>query len=328
MSKPTVSVVVPAYNCAQTIAQTIESLLKQTNPFSQIVIVDDGSTDDTAAVIKSFDSVKFIYQDNAGPACARNTGAKAANTEWVVFTDSDCIAHQDWCEKLSRGFSESKHGAVMGSYGIANSSSLLARCVHGEILYRHRCLMPKYPQAFGSYNVAICKKIFEEVGGFDETYRNASGEDNDLSYKILQSGYKIYFEQEALVDHFHPQKVYKYLKEQYRHGFWRVKMYQNHPQMIKGDDYTYWKDIVEMPLALGMIVLFGASFFAGWAWNAWIFLTVVLSFIELYGAYVTLKKPFESIFWSFVLFFRAFARFFGLSSGVVLFFTSKILKKT
>ena len=103
--------------------------------------------------------------------------------------------------------------------------------------------MPQYPKSFGSYNFCIKKNIFDEVNGFDENYKNASGEDNDLSYKIGNAGYKIYFNKEMLVKHHHPEKVWKYLKEQYQHGFWRAKMYKDHPCMIMGDDYTYWKDI-------------------------------------------------------------------------------------
>ena len=54
--------------------------------------------------------------------------------------------------------------------------------------------------------------------------------------------------------HFFPIKIFKYLKEQYRHGFWRAKMYQDHPKMSKGDDYTFWKDIIEPPLVIAVLL--------------------------------------------------------------------------
>ena len=95
----------------------------------------------------------------------------------------------------------------------------MARCIYTEILWRHTRLMPDFPNSFGSYNFCVSKKVFDAVGGFNAAYRNASGEDNDLSYKITKAGWRIYFKRKALVDHYHPTRVVKYLREQFRHGF-------------------------------------------------------------------------------------------------------------
>jgi len=85
-----VSVVIPAYNIGKLVARAIDSVLAQTHQPDEIIVVDDGSTDDTASVIKSYGSkVHYIYQDNLGLAGARNTGIRAANCEWVAFLDGD-----------------------------------------------------------------------------------------------------------------------------------------------------------------------------------------------------------------------------------------------
>jgi cellulose synthase/poly-beta-1,6-N-acetylglucosamine synthase-like glycosyltransferase len=143
---------------------------------------------------------------------------------------------------------------VAGSYAIANEASWLARWVHREIMERHR-RMPAFVRAFGTYNVAIPRYVLEATGGFDTRYPRASGEDNDLSYRILNMGWRIAFRPEARVAHHHPERLWKYLKDQARHGFWRVRLYLSHPHMVRGDDYTRGRDRLEPLLVSGMMGL-------------------------------------------------------------------------
>src|SRR5690242_11425167 len=86
----TISVIVPAYNASATIGRTLEALSRQ-NCFQtyEVIVVDDGSHDKTAEIVRSFASAKYIRQDNAGPASARNHGARLAQGEYLAFTDSD-----------------------------------------------------------------------------------------------------------------------------------------------------------------------------------------------------------------------------------------------
>ena len=86
----TVAVVIPACNIGTLVARAIDSVLAQTRKAEEIIVVDDGSTDDTASVIKSYGSkVHYVYQANLGLAGARNTGIRAATCEWVAFLDGD-----------------------------------------------------------------------------------------------------------------------------------------------------------------------------------------------------------------------------------------------
>ena len=85
-----ISVVIPAYNAEKFMARSIDSLLAQTRPVDEIIVVDDGSTDGTAEVIQYYGGkVRYIYQDNAGVSTARNTGIHAASGDWVAFLDAD-----------------------------------------------------------------------------------------------------------------------------------------------------------------------------------------------------------------------------------------------
>ena len=249
-----ISIVIPTYNSQMTIAKTIESCQDQTCPkeLIEIIVINDGSTDNTEEVVKRY-PVKYIYQRNSGPAKARNTGWKAAQGEIICFTDADCVPEREWVARLVSNYISDKIAAVGGSYGIVNKENLLASCIHEEIIYRHS-KMPKNVLALGSYNLSVRRKVLEEIGGFNEEYRMASAEDNDLSYKILKNGYLLIFDKDARVAHYHPHKMLKYLKSQFWHGFWRVKLYRDHPDMIKGDYYSNIWDYIQPPLFL--IILF------------------------------------------------------------------------
>jgi glycosyltransferase involved in cell wall biosynthesis len=318
-----VSVVIPVFNAAATIGLAIEAVLRQDYSGKiDLIIVDDGSTDQTPEILKRWGNdprVTIVTQPNAGPAAARNKGAARAWGEVILFTDSDCVPHVDWIAKMLSPFVDPGIAAVAGSYGIANPQVRLARCVHQEILFRHR-RMPFYPRVFGSYNVAIRKKVWEEVGGFDEGFLHASGEDNDLSYQVLAKGWRIYFEKSALVDHFHPVRLRRYLYEQYRHGYWRVRMYRRHPRMSQGDDYTFWKDIAEIALVMAAALSFFSVFFSTWGLLMMGSLFAGLVFIEIKFALLMIKGASDALYFSQVLIYRAFARSWGFVCGGLAFF--------
>jgi glycosyltransferase involved in cell wall biosynthesis len=109
-SRPTVSVVMPAYNAAATIAAALRSVEAQTVPPDEVIVVDDGSADGTAALVaKRFPRVRLIRQANAGCGQARNTGVRAAKGEWLAFLDADDL----WLpRKLERQLSETRDPAV------------------------------------------------------------------------------------------------------------------------------------------------------------------------------------------------------------------------
>jgi glycosyltransferase involved in cell wall biosynthesis len=314
---PAVSIIIPAYNAEKTLAKCLAAISAQDyQNIKEIIVVDDGSQDATPEIAKVFNRITYIYQANSGPAAARNAGAAVATGEILFFTDSDCLPRVDWVARMIPHFIRDENAVVAGSYGIANPEILLASCIQEEIFYRHHKLMPDHPRVFGSYNFAIRKSVFKEVGGFNTQYRSASGEDNDLSYKITALGYKIFFERGALVDHFHPKRLWRYLYEQYRHGFWRVKMYQAHPKMRAGDDYTFWKDMVEVPLAFIALILFFISIVFSKFIFILNFLIFIFLFIEVLFACRMLPDWRKRVYFSLVMFLRAFWRTAGFLEGM------------
>ncbi len=324
-----VSIIIPAYNCEQTISQVLDCVFQQSYQPIEVIVVDDGSSDKSAELIKRYNQVRYFHQTNAGPAKARNKGAAMAKGDVIFFTDSDCFADQDWIKNAMIYFNHKKADVVAGSYGIANPESTLALCVHQEIIYRHQYLMGEKTVVFGSYNVGMRKSIFKQVGGFDESYLHASGEDNDLSYKITKKGYEMYFCLDAIVRHNHPSSVKKYLQEQFRHGFWRAWLYKTHPNMVGGDQYTFWKDMLEVPFSLliCMSIIYGIFVNSSLGFIGGASISLCLLMIELYYSWIMQKKKRKLFFYGFVMFMRAFARTFGFSTGIINVFAKNLLKK-
>ena len=325
-----ISVVIPAYNAENTIGQAVaQSLAQAKGPMEvEVVVVDDGSVDDTAKIAESA-GAKVIMQENAGPAAARNRGWTSATGQVICFTDSDCVPMSAWLENLLDGFGDRQVGAVAGSYEIANTGSWLARWLHREIMERHK-RMPSFVRAFGSYNVAIPRYVLEATGGFDPTYRQASGEDNDLSYRIIKQGWRISFRPRAKVAHYHPEKLWKYLMEQYRHGFWRAKLYQDHPDMLRGDDYTRLRDRLEPILVLGIL---GFSLLAvlGMVPFVWPLVFVVLLYFSIQVSWPISwwlgEGKADALPYCGVTFLRGFTRTFGLAAGFLRFGLKKVQKR-
>jgi len=260
-----VSIIIPAYNAEATLGECLAACVAQTHPHTDVIVVDDGSTDTTPTIAKNY-PVEYIHQENGGPAAARNRGAQAAKGEIIVFTDSDCIAEPDWIEKLLAGFTSDDVVAVGGTYGIANDSSLLARMIHEEIKNRHQQFHEEV-DFLGSFNVAYRKNAFDAVGGFDESFRMASGEDNDLAYRLHDRDGHLHFVADALVAHYHPTRLWPYLRTQFYHGFWRMKLYAKHPNRSGGDQYAGIAEFAGPPVSLLIFAFFIILFIATFTTN-------------------------------------------------------------
>lgn len=247
-----VSIIIPAYNAERTLGACLQACLAQTHAETEVIVVDDGSSDGTASIAKSF-SVHYLHQTNRGPSAARNLGARGANGEILAYTDSDCVPEPDWIEQLLKGFKE-KTVAVGGTYGIANPSSMLSRIVHAEIVARHERFGDTV-DFLGSFNVAYKKIPFLAIGGFDESFRIASAEDNDLAYRLQDYGGELGFNRDAVVAHHHPERLLPYLRTQLRHGIWRMKLYVKHPNRAEGDKYAGRGELAAPPLTMLMSLM-------------------------------------------------------------------------
>jgi len=207
---PEFSIIVPVFNCEETMDACLESLLNQDYPSYEIIIIDDGSTDETAQICQSKEGIQIIQVSNGGPSKARNIGVKKAKGEFVAFTDGDCIVHQQWLTELRKGFLRAEIASVGGnqispetesSYG-QNVQETFAILGFATSYMKTRPNMAKI-QHNPSCNSAYRKTLFETIGGFEESLW--PGEDMDLDFRLTQQGYILMRNPKAIVKHFRPQ---------------------------------------------------------------------------------------------------------------------------
>ncbi|MCM2266181.1 MAG: glycosyltransferase [Elusimicrobiales bacterium] len=309
-----VSVVVPVYNGARTIGLALDALLAQTVKDLEIIVADDGSTDNTAELVRAR-PVKYLRQENAGPAKARNLGWRAASGEIIFFTDSDCVPEPEWVAKLLRAFADPAVSAAGGTYGIKNPESLVAQCIHYDIQYRHARLGTEVAY-LGSFSLALRRTALEAAGGFDESFRIACGEDADLSYRLYKAGHRFRFDKNCLVFHHFPVGFTHFCRQQFWRGYWIMKLLARHGS-TGAPGYSNFLDALQPPLfALALAALAAAPLLPA-VRTAALVLNLLAFAVNLPSALFGVRASGSPrLLFSLVLFyFRGFAWVLGLAYG-------------
>ncbi len=199
--KPSVSVVVPAYNEEAGIGEAVRSLATGDYPDVEVIVVDDGSTDRTWEIVRSLDlpNVRLIAQANAGKPAALNRGLAAARGDIVVMVDGDTIFECDTLRYLVQPFADPAVGAVAGNTKVANRRGFLGRWQHIEYvmgfnldrrMYEQLRCMPTVPGAIGAFR----RPVLEGLGGVGE---DTLAEDTDLTMAVGRAGWNVAYEPRA-----------------------------------------------------------------------------------------------------------------------------------
>ena len=255
------SIVIPSYNSVRVLQRCLDAIAGIDYPDFETILVDDGSTDDTAAVVRQYPAVQYIRQDNQGPAAARNKGAAASSGELIFFTDADCVPPPDILSRYASFFMNGDLAGLGGGYRTRNIESPVARYVGREIQFRHQLARPGRTKAFGTYNCVFKKDIFLSAGGFDTGFKHASGEDFDFCYRLVAAGYRLGFDPDIFVYHDHPDKIMKYLKQQYKRGTTRTRNIFRHGKTAVADNYVEKGVKWQPPLLAGVILGAGLALF-------------------------------------------------------------------
>lgn len=312
------TVIIPAYNAGNTIANTLKSLEKQSFKDFEVVVVDDGSKDNTAYVVKSFPKARLLQEKNSGPAVARNFGAKEAQGEILVFTDSDCVADKEWLAQMVIPFEDKDIAGVQGRYK-SEQKEIVARFIQLEIEKRYeKMARQKYIDFIGSYSAAYRKKVFLEMNGFDESFRIASGEDTEFSYKISKAGYKMIFNQNAIIFHTHPTSFKKYLKIKFFRAFWRTRVYKKHKEKMMKDSYTSQMIKMQTGLLFVFLAMIAGGIFFPVLWQNAPALILLLILTALPFSFWAMRRDFAVGLVSPILILgRTLAFVLGLFWGVI-----------
>jgi glycosyltransferase involved in cell wall biosynthesis len=278
-SVPLVSVVIATYNSARTLRACLESLSRQSWPRDryEVLVIDDGSTDDTADVTASFPWVRTCGQPNAGPSAARNRGISQARGRFVAFTDSDCVAAADWLESLHEPFSDPSVLAVGGGQRCPEDATPFMSDVHGVLAMMG--FLGGYTKAAKGLietghnpacNAMYRRDALERAGGF--RIGMFPGEDVDLDHRIrrLHPGGRILYTPRAQVFHYRPPHLGAWWRMMVRYGF-----SSGHNVRLHG----LFRPIHLAPLALALL----ACLWIALAWIAPLVAVLVLSSVLAVG---------------------------------------------
>ncbi len=203
-ARPLVSIIVPAYNEGKVIRHCVDSILGSAYGNRELILVDDGSTDDTLTQMREYETqpgVTVLGRRNGGKAAALNAGLARANGEIVLFVDADGIFAPDTIDEMLSAFESERVGAVCGSDSPANLDRLLPRLaslqthVGTGFARRALSLINCLPIVSGNLG-AFRRSVLEKTGPFLEGF---IGEDLELTWRVHKAGYRVAFQPRATV---------------------------------------------------------------------------------------------------------------------------------
>jgi glycosyltransferase involved in cell wall biosynthesis len=254
-----VSVIVPTFNGADRIGHCLDALQQQIGEQNvEILVVNDGSVDNTASVVEKYSGVRRITQANAGPAAARNRGALEARGSIILFTDDDCVPMPDWLSAMLEPFADPE---VVGARGVyrTHQTGPVARFVQIEYEDKYRLMARHdYIDFIDTYSAAFRRDRFLEMTGYDTSFPVACAEDVELSYRMSARGWKMKFAPAAIVYHTHPDTLAAYLKKKYKFAFWRVLAVRKNPGKAVKDSHT--PQLMKLQLLLMPALLLALAF--------------------------------------------------------------------
>lgn len=233
-----ISVVIPVYNAEKTLEHCLQALVNQTQPPVEIIVADNGSTDDSISIVQgcaeeSGISIRLIEVSKRGAAAARNAAVLEAVGDWVAFTDSDCLPEPDW---LARGVEllvshnvAALAGPAWGSLeGDASARLLgLTSLSVGLDEQYYSAAGPTGTQGFAAANLWVRREAFLNIQGFDETLV-VSGEDLDLCARLYVAGDRLFYSPHLLVRHIHASGIANMCHKMVQYGRVHALLFKRH----------------------------------------------------------------------------------------------------
>ena len=262
---PSMSVVVCAYNAAETLDECLEHTCRLDYPDLEVLVVDDGSTDTTAEITRRHPGARLLSVPHAGLGVARNEGFRAARGELVTYLDSDAYPSPEWPYMIALGFDAEVVGGVGGpNVPPRNDPPGAHKVAHAPGGPRHVLLTDDRAEHIPGCNMSFRKRVLTEVGGFDPVY-TAAGDDVDFCWRVLDRGWEIGFHPAALVWHHRRTGTARYLKQQLGYGRAEALVQARHPDRFTSLGTARWRgriyDSFALPLGRQRIYrgVFGAA---------------------------------------------------------------------
>ena len=226
---PQSAVIIPSYNRPDQLERCLNAVVAQDIEDFEIVVVDDGSPTPLETVCKRFGGkVRCLRQDNAGPATARNVGARSTSASFIAFTDDDCQPRPDWLSKLKSAHASQPDRLVGGAVFNALPEDPFASASQAlcDYLYDYFDAAHGRMPFFTSNNIAMSRDRFEMIGGFDQTFERAAAEDRDFGLRWRETGGSLVYVENAVVDHFHAMSMRKFWRQHSNYGWGAFRLHQ------------------------------------------------------------------------------------------------------
>ncbi len=280
---PRISVVVCTRNGGATLRQCLESLVALNYPDFEVLVIDDGSKDATAEIVKGFERAGYHHQEHSGLSAARNLGAQLATGEILAYTDDDCMVHANWLLHLSHAFMEENVVAAGGPNIPPPPRNRIERVVAAAPgAPAHVLLDDTEAEHLPGCNLAIRKNALEGIGGFRAEFKTA-GDDVDVCWRLREAGGRLLFVPGAMVWHHRRFTLQAYLAQQRGYGQAEALLMKHHAERfgflggarwrggIYGDehpaDHPVEGSIFHGPFGLGAFqVIYSSSSFRWWEW--------------------------------------------------------------
>ena len=277
-SSSTISVVIPAYNASGTIARCLEGIFRCDPPPFEVVVVDDGSEDDTVTLANGFPCTVVPMEENRGPAAAKNRGARQARGEILLFVDADVVLPPDAIAIVAGIFEN--HAEVHGVQGIYSTDeigeSVFSIFQQFYYSYYFQRISENYVHIVSTWTVALRAESLRAAGGFNESYPRPTAEDEELGYRFGRLGYAIWLAKDLRVVHLIHYSFSAFCKRKFRMVEAQIKMVLRNRKYLKTmtsnkshHDPLVLASLVLTPLWLVAMALSAVlpTPFATWAWG-------------------------------------------------------------
>ncbi len=300
------SIIIPIYNRPQEIDELLTSLTKQTYTQFEVLVVEDGSVNDAAAIVASYAKrldVKYFFKPNAGQGFARNFGFERAKGDYFVIFDSDCLIPADYLETVKDYLFEHELDAYGGPDAAHDTFTPIQKAISyamtspfttGGIRGNKKHIGQFHPRSF---NMGLSREVYEKVGGFLLT---RLGEDIEYSIRIHESGFKIGLIPAAKVYHKRRTSFVQFYKQLHFFGRARINIYKHFPKELKA--VHFFPALFVLGLAtLVLCTVFYPAF--GYICNFFFLLFFVLIFFHAWQVNKSIKIAFLSVIASFIQLF-------------------------
>ncbi len=237
-NRPRFSIVIPTYNATDMLRQCIKSLSDQSadKKCIEVIVVNDGGKTDISEILDFLEGqlqIRYFYQENKGPAAARNLGIKKAKGEIILFLDDDSQPAPDWLEAMMRAWEKFPDFDGIGGYTLSEATDSIYCRVNSDFFnwFLRQYAYDKISPFLATCNAGYRKALLTKVGNFDERFKKAAGEERDLNIKISKTGGKLGLVESILVYHDRDLTLQSFAKKHYNYGKAAYDIYARNPDL-------------------------------------------------------------------------------------------------